>query len=970
MMKKGNFDINVQDEFGSTLYHVTAQEKWSFQPFAMKILLENAANPLIKDNRGMVAGGARASSDRRKRLLQRAMHDYKQNQLQNVNDLKPLRKLVRTAIQEWSISSASSSHSELTLPGTPETRVTSAVETPVLHTADLLTKDGTMTSTSQTKEQSCNEPLKDKEQSCNEPLRDKEQSCKKPLRDKEQSCNEPLRDKEQSCKEPLRDKEQSCNEPLRDTDSENETKEATSPISSFDDLYTLEVKCSAEVQDTLHATNILDSTKQQIVQKIQYLAQGLRGKKLSKKLHLPKSHAGIHLFEARVTQAQRIIWQKATEFSSRHKNKMQVIRIWKIVFQHDHVDREVKKIVRSLKEPSVALKNIWKRQTSGNSTNKEDSIQQQNSKIRLPVESSANETCHSLKKFYSMTSYMIRNMLSGIQDVDYPFEVTELEHEIINLKPSPECSIILLGRSGTGKTTCCLYRLWNEYHVCRQNVQAHIASQTSALTHKLDDQACSVSTTDSSQAACSEVQENEVSEKSEDEVGGCEQLHQIFISRNNILCGEIAKMFHSLRNAHYTPKNDLPASPLRFQDAREDSWPLFLSVLQWLMMLDASLPGETFFPRDNYGRLRCSIRGMDDEIRVSLNSCLTDKADEETTVVKKRKKGKKRKEKGKKKKVPEANNELVYTMVTYEVFTSTLWPKMVPHDTKKQPTLHPTLVWTEIMSFIKGSADALESGELNLEEYQNVGKKMAPNFRSNREDIYELYRKYKDLKKSRLMFDECDLVHNVYKRLQHAPQLPVDQFYVDEAQDLTQAELFLLIHCCRDSNGLFFSGDTAQSIMKGVSFRFADLKSLFYRESLQRTVSVPNQIYHLTCNYRSHSGIVDLASSVVGLLQHFFPMSFDRLAKEQGLFPGPKPVLIDSSNFAYLAKLLKGQKRESTPIELGAQQVVLVASEKARDSVPEELREGLVMTVYEAKGLEFDDVLIFNFFKEFEVRSV
>jgi ABC-type proline/glycine betaine transport system ATPase subunit len=42
--------------------------------------------------------------------------------------------------------------------------------------------------------------------------------------------------------------------------------------------------------------------------------------------------------------------------------------------------------------------------------------------------------------------------------VDFPFRVTELEYEITTLPPS--APIILIGRSGTGKTTCCLYRLW------------------------------------------------------------------------------------------------------------------------------------------------------------------------------------------------------------------------------------------------------------------------------------------------------------------------------------------------------------------------------------------------------------------------------------------------------------------------------------------------------------------------------
>ena len=50
-------------------------------------------------------------------------------------------------------------------------------------------------------------------------------------------------------------------------------------------------------------------------------------------------------------------------------------------------------------------------------------------------------------------------------------------------------------------------------------------------------------------------------------------------------------------------------------------------------------------------------------------------------------------------------------------------------------------------------------------------------------------------------------------------------------------------------------------------------------------------------------------------------------------------------------------------------QVILVVSDEARNSLPEELGLGLVLTIYEAKGLEFDDVLLYNFFKDSEVRD-
>jgi superfamily I DNA/RNA helicase len=42
--------------------------------------------------------------------------------------------------------------------------------------------------------------------------------------------------------------------------------------------------------------------------------------------------------------------------------------------------------------------------------------------------------------------------------------------------------------------------------------------------------------------------------------------------------------------------------------------------------------------------------------------------------------------------------------------------------------------------------------------------------------------------------------------------LPIDSLFVDEVQDFTQAELYILTKLCRDPNNLFLAGDTAQSV--------------------------------------------------------------------------------------------------------------------------------------------------------------
>lgn len=65
------------------------------------------------------------------------------------------------------------------------------------------------------------------------------------------------------------------------------------------------------------------------------------------------------------------------------------------------------------------------------------------------------------------------------------------------------------------------------------------------------------------------------------------------------------------------------------------------------------------------------------------------------------------------------------------------------------------------------------------------------------------------------------------------------------------------------------------------------------------------------------SGILNLAASIVSLLYEFFPDSLDELKPDQGMYEGPRPVLLDSTEIE-----LPGTFNVRTEgIEFGAQQV-------------------------------------------------
>ena len=107
--------------------------------------------------------------------------------------------------------------------------------------------------------------------------------------------------------------------------------------------------------------------------------------------------------------------------------------------------------------------------------------------------------------------------------------------------------------------------------------------------------------------------------------------------------------------------------------------------------------------------------------------------------------------------------------------------------------------------------------------------------------------------------------------------------------------LIVLRYITGNPNGLFWAGDTAQTISVGSAFRFNDLKAYLHRleeKQIRTTQGNEPRSFQLTTNYRSHGGIVDCAHSIISLIMEYWPDSIDTLARERGQVGGPKPVFL------------------------------------------------------------------------------
>ena len=731
------------------------------------------------------------------------------------------------------------------------------------------------------------------------------------------------------------------------------------------------------------------------------------------------------VFKTRFSKAGRILWERAVAFSKKLQRYTEVLRIWNVVADHDAQEDAIKNIEDSHRKGLTCNDGVRRKVRLSAAVDQRDP---DGAKVTLPrVEEEAGAhaaagveevtvvppVCagadsYVLLKFYEMSHGLVQSLLdSRSGDSEYAFRMSETEHAVCQLKPNPPESILLIGRSGTGKTTCLLYRMFLNYHkYWRSFFKGHERVLNEGTSH----------------------------------------LNQLFVTSNPVLRAEVRRYFTgmvagcSANEVSEGGGEDGGVAPLPFVCPSGDSsglpghsltdvndngnFPLFLTKREWLVALDGVVD-QPFFDRDDAGMLTPGAaahawgrnqsanmmlempEGYDSDFDeegdypaggagrgggAGVGGYSTGAASTAADII------------GNNGVAGGANAQFVHheqaqhrnlyaLEVDYDFFAAEIWPKLsveraaqAANFERTPPNLAPSLVWAEITSFIKGSAEALrahaDTGEcrLTLESYTELGRKMSPNFTESRPLIYRLWEQYEKVKREMEAYDSCDLTAHIYKRVLENPNglephaAPIHQAYVDEVQDFTSGELLLLCRTVEDPNGLFLTGDTAQTIARGLSFRFQDITTIFKHLEDEKFGGVhgngtlvtkkPQQIHKLVNNFRTHSGILDVANLLVDVLCKFFPYSIDNLQPDRGLFPGPAPWLLNATSYEDLQVLLLGSNRSNAQIEFGAQQCIIVREQASKERLPLDLRSGLVCTVFESKGLEFEDVLIYNFFKD------
>ncbi len=248
-----------------------------------------------------------------------------------------------------------------------------------------------------------------------------------------------------------------------------------------------------------------------------------------------------------------------------------------------------------------------------------------------------------------------------------------------------------------------------------------------------------------------------------------------------------------------------------------------------------------------------------------------------------------------------------------------------------------------------------ESSFLGRDEYLELGIKQSIFSNEEREQVYGVFTRYLNYMEEDGYYDANILSHQYLARVE--PRY--DFVVVDEVQDLTNIQLQLILKSLRDPAGFILCGDSNQIVHPNF-FSWSKIKSYFYRQKGQ--ASSTDLIRILNTNYRNSPQVTDVANLVLKIKGARFG-SIDKesnyLVESNAHNTGEVVLLPDE---AKVKAELDRKTRQSTRF------AVIVMHPERKAAAREYFSTPLVFSIQEAKGLEYENIVLYNFVSDEEQR--
>ncbi|MDC0434317.1 hypothetical protein OAM69_01605 [bacterium] len=240
-----------------------------------------------------------------------------------------------------------------------------------------------------------------------------------------------------------------------------------------------------------------------------------------------------------------------------------------------------------------------------------------------------------------------------------------------------------------------------------------------------------------------------------------------------------------------------------------------------------------------------------------------------------------------------------------------------------------------------------DSGVLSRADYLALGIKQSIFGDAQRSKVYDLFERWCQHIGSANLYDANLLAHAYQKK-----SLPTYDFVVvDEVQDFTNVQLWLVLQCLRQAGDFLLCGD-ANQIVHPNFFSWSKLKSLFFENRGLAGSGETLAILH--ANYRNSPLVTAVANRILKLKHARFG-SVDResnhLVTSQGEQAGELVMLEDTES---VRADLDARTGRSTRF------AVIVMHNEDKIEAARVFSTPLIFSIQEAKGLEYENIILFN----------
>ncbi len=235
---------------------------------------------------------------------------------------------------------------------------------------------------------------------------------------------------------------------------------------------------------------------------------------------------------------------------------------------------------------------------------------------------------------------------------------------------------------------------------------------------------------------------------------------------------------------------------------------------------------------------------------------------------------------------------------------------------------------------------------LSVDDYAALGVRQSIFTAESRPVVHGLFEKYLQWMKDAGLYDSSIMAQEYVAHTQ--PRY--DFVVVDEVQDLTIAQLALCVKLLRTPGQFLLCGD-ANQIVHPNFFSWAQIKTLFWRDE---NLAAGAPLHVLRANYRNAAPVNRLANRLIKLKQRRFG-SIDR---ESNFLVQSRTARDGGVTFLPDRDAIKRDLDEKT--RKSARFAVIVLRDEAKEEARHFFHTPLVFSVQEAKGLEYDHIILYN----------